>query len=293
MDFTMYDGNQDYEDYLIRIVLSRDRNKLGTLELFHKEKFCLFGPFPIIARSGNNIAQENNNQSRNSLYRYGDTPTGVYHAILKPSYAVSETHNKSYGKVFNSHNKLIYGREELIQLIPISGNALLARDNGRSGYYIQSGDIKDYSLYPTSGNIRFGVDNMLILSNFLIALAAKNNYAGRIDGIVEIIEINELETDNILNFDSVDKAIDPIDSNEFNQLFRYFNESTKDLDQCYWFTDIYHRLSEDDWMFIKDLINRLEHLEYLFNYADSDQEDSLNSLYNYGKNRMNSMGGYD
>jgi hypothetical protein len=56
-----------------------------------------------------------------------------------------------------------YGQNRVMYMDPLSGDALTAEDNGRSGLWLHGGSLRDGNLRPTYGCIRVDDDFMLRL----------------------------------------------------------------------------------------------------------------------------------
>lgn len=113
----------------IRVTLPRDRTKLGELSVYGADGLVILGPgVPALGCSDEEFATLNGNPTRNPLKRGGDTPYGSYSVkVDRFTPPVSETNFHSYGA---------YG---VLQLTPVSGDALMAAGNGRSGICLHGG----------------------------------------------------------------------------------------------------------------------------------------------------------
>ena len=91
---------------------------------------------PCLGKADNAKAKANDNSTRNSLYPWGDTPTGIY----APTHPVWLDKKTQLGEAW-------------IPIIGISGDALRAVKNGRTGLGIHAGRGSD-KLKPTYGCLR-------------------------------------------------------------------------------------------------------------------------------------------
>ncbi|AIQ15515.1 hypothetical protein H70357_01480 [Paenibacillus sp. FSL H7-0357] len=125
--------------YHIRVNLNANRTKLGSLKMYNDSGALVFGPVQALGRSEYGYSWSQTD---------GHTPTGVYSA------AISKEPMPQTVK-----NKRSYGPSKYIIMDPVSGNALIAEQNGRSGLWIHGGDPADtgapsYPLRPTHGCVR-------------------------------------------------------------------------------------------------------------------------------------------
>lgn len=123
---------------MIKIILPKDRTKLGKLYIKEKEFVCY-------GKADNAGAIRRGNPSRDPLKLFGDTPTGVYRCYVTGPLKPPRT----------------YGIHKVIYLGPVSGNAKKAEKNGRSGLLIHGGDLGSGGrLRPTFGCIRVSNEDM-------------------------------------------------------------------------------------------------------------------------------------
>ena len=111
---------------LIRVELAHDRDRCGTLAVVDAEGRLITGPFPIAARTTDQLASSRNNRMRDPLRRFGNTPTGHFRiaplTVDEDRYPAAE-----------------FGRHGLIPLMPTAGDAAFADANGRYGFAIFGG----------------------------------------------------------------------------------------------------------------------------------------------------------
>ncbi|CDO60826.1 hypothetical protein BN1012_Phect2613 [Candidatus Phaeomarinobacter ectocarpi] len=121
----------------IEISLPENRLNIGTLKVLDEDGNQLLADIECRGKADNQRAAKRGNPLRHSTYPYGDTPSGEY-----------------------APTKCVVFREEIerfgIGWIPmegISGDAHLAKDNGRTGLAIHGGRGNE-RLVPTFGCVR-------------------------------------------------------------------------------------------------------------------------------------------
>lgn len=134
--------------YSIKMIVPADRTKLGTLELVGAGGVALAGPFWIYAKADNQTATKQSNPTRDPARKFGDTPIGGYSIdSLAPSGASTP---------YSDTDK--FGPFGVLKLTPVSGQALIAKNNGRSGLLIHGGKLRVAAgreiLRPTNGCVR-------------------------------------------------------------------------------------------------------------------------------------------
>ncbi len=134
----------------IRVRLPNDRRNTGTLEMVDTiTGLTLFGPIPALGRAARNTAAAHGNPNGLSTLPFGDTPTGGYRLPMVLRSGANTNHPAD-----------VYGSSGVIVLDPVSGDALTAKNNGRTGLLIHSGrQISTPTplpshLRPTNGCIR-------------------------------------------------------------------------------------------------------------------------------------------
>lgn len=134
----------------IEVELPTDRKKTGTLKLVSTTSgLVLFGPVAVLGRAARNTAAANGNPNGDALLPFGDTPVGTYNvpAIVANGGSTSRPVAQ-------------YGQSGSIRLDPVGGDALQAKNNGRTGLLIHAGRhayssvIDPKALKPTNGCIR-------------------------------------------------------------------------------------------------------------------------------------------
>lgn len=108
-----------------------DRAQYGQIVLENEGKI-LIGPLPCLGKGG----RSKQAKSGNWKLKGNDTPTGQY-----------------IGTLAQWHPADVYGPQRVITLDPISGNALKAKELGRSGLAIHGGRAQD-NLWSTEGCVR-------------------------------------------------------------------------------------------------------------------------------------------
>lgn len=160
--------------YSIDIVLppwsarSDNRYRAGNLVISDVQGNKRGGPYKALGRSSSKIKKKkitftNPNTTRDPLKQYGDTPTGGYTAHVEDHRGNPAWETKSYGT------------NPIIRMLPVSGDAWKAAENGasgkdRSGILIHGGDRaadpvqsqKDYGhdLKPTYGCVRLSNEDL-------------------------------------------------------------------------------------------------------------------------------------
>jgi L,D-transpeptidase catalytic domain len=135
----------------IDVDLPLDRTQTGRLRLIRETDGAnLTGDMPVLGRASRKQAEAVGNADRVSTLRNGHTPTGSY-KIHQLAPTGDGTGRSSYS----------YGPHGAYVLEPISGDALTAKQNGRTGLLIHSGDPGEGGLLrATLGCLRLSNDNM-------------------------------------------------------------------------------------------------------------------------------------
>lgn len=121
----------------IVIFLPRDRAKQGLLHLFGDDGRFLTGNIRCLGKADNQRAIEAKNPLRDSTRPYGDTPSGTY---APSKVTLFEPVHPRLGKA-------------AILIDGVEGNALIAKEEGRTGLAIHGGRGND-GLVPTYGCVR-------------------------------------------------------------------------------------------------------------------------------------------
>ncbi|MGI3902908.1 MAG: L,D-transpeptidase family protein [Janthinobacterium lividum] len=154
----------------IVVELPSERDKTGVLSLKNSSGKTLAGPFPAYGRSDNKAASRHGNTGRDPTHLFGDTPTGTY--------AVPRAVATGSGTAYIPHS---YGPNGALVLKPVSGQALAAAANGRTGLLIHSGDPGQQGrLRATNGCVRLSNADMAALMS-AIAKAGENPTFNRCD----------------------------------------------------------------------------------------------------------------
>lgn len=140
--------------YHIIANFSSNRDHKGTLKMYDGNGNLVFGPVEALGR-GTSYDDYNDGDHSKWWMQRADTPTGVYNAsVTGPGSPESS-----------------YGPHKRINMDPVSGNALIAEQNGRSEFQIHGGDPETnsgatwYPLRPTYGCIRISNSNQNALIN--------------------------------------------------------------------------------------------------------------------------------
>ncbi len=174
------------------VELLPNRDRCGGISLIDANGRKVRGPFPVAARSSDNIAVTNGNPQRDTLLRFGDTPIGGYlvRRILK-----SGSGTKFPASRFGPHG--------LIVMEPVTGDAACADANGRFHFLIIGGDLSsDRKLRSTAGSLRLRNDH---LRSLIKALAQRS------DVRCEITEGDHLPQRGTVHVDKLCRDDDPID----------------------------------------------------------------------------------
>jgi hypothetical protein len=138
----------------ILITLPLDRTQVGTLRVLADDGSTQFGPVIALGKSDNETAAAHGNTARDSTLSYGDTPLGNY----DPATTLGGVTVPDMGPV-------------IIPLNGISGDALTAKENGRSGLAIHAGRGDDggpyEGLFPTDGCVRLAQSDMNNLVSYM------------------------------------------------------------------------------------------------------------------------------
>lgn len=122
----------------LRAILPRDRNLVGKLIAFDNGTEIF--ECPVLGKSDNARAKREGNPTRDSLKRFGDTPTGTWRC-------------RKHGPVPPAST---YGVHPVIVMTPLSGDAL--RASTRSGIWLHGGapgrNKATKLLRPTFGCLR-------------------------------------------------------------------------------------------------------------------------------------------
>jgi len=136
-------------ELIIKVNLPLDRAETGTLSVSTTSGQLLLSDVDVVGKSDNQRAAAEGNPTRQPTLPYGDTPEGEY--------AVPRAISTGDGTVYSQHS---YGGAGALVLDPIGGEALTAKQNGRTGLLIHSGAMRDGKLRVTHGCLRVSEANM-------------------------------------------------------------------------------------------------------------------------------------
>lgn len=123
------------KDIKMRIILPENRYMTGSLKITDGDKI-ISGPYRALGKADNAKAAAEGNPDRDPTLEYGDTPSGEYSVIIEKPQAY-------------------FGDSAFFRLEPESGDALIAKENGRDGLLVHGGTPRlDGSLKATHGCIR-------------------------------------------------------------------------------------------------------------------------------------------
>lgn len=158
----------------ISIQLTPDRTVGGLLLLYDSVGNQVGNGLSVLGKAAINTATVNGNPTCDPNQPFGDTPTGTYNFIAITDFVPPYDNPHSYG---------ING---VIKLDPTSGNAAIAKANGRTGILIHGGDLGPGGmLRRTNGCLRLRDDEFYYLKDKI------NNFLLPLDPItsVEVLEI--------------------------------------------------------------------------------------------------------
>ena len=125
----------------IVIDLRQDRTEVGTIHIENNDGNLMIGPFAALCKADTITASDEGNSSCDPKQLYGDTPLGEYQVIRIDASPSGQFED--------------YGSEGVLELEAISGDALEAKDNGRTSILIHAGNPDfEGNLQPTNGSVR-------------------------------------------------------------------------------------------------------------------------------------------
>lgn len=130
----------------IQIDLPHDRTHLGELRLMADDN-CV-ARFPCYGKADNAAAAAVGNPKRLTTLRNGDTPLGAYRVTGLHDMGDSPKQIRSYGAL------------PAIGIEGIGGDALIAKQAGRTGLMIHGGTLSSAGLRPTHGCVRLSEASM-------------------------------------------------------------------------------------------------------------------------------------
>ena len=132
--------------------LPGNRLVAGSLTVTDDTGAIVFGPVPVRGKADGQIAAAHGNPGRDPERIDGDHPTGRYRVVRVEK---DKPPAHSYGPCF-------------LLLDPVGGDALIAKQNGRSGLAIHGGDpAPDGSLRATEGCLRVSNATATVLAGFI------------------------------------------------------------------------------------------------------------------------------
>lgn len=150
---------------VIEVKLANDRRQAGTLVVRKVGGQVLLADIPVLGRADQGTAERMQNASADPLKPFGNTPLG--------GYGVTQIISTGPGTPYDA---VRYGPNGAIRLEPVSGDALVAKLNGRTGLLIHAGREKaNGKLTPTNGCLRVSNSNMRRIIDAIVS--ASNNAA--------------------------------------------------------------------------------------------------------------------
>lgn len=141
-----------------KIKAPSNRRNMGTFEVVDSTGMVVLGPFNTYLLADQKTATKKNNAARDPLLPYGDTPTGTYDIVEFVPYSAERDN---------------LGPNGSLRLKPTGGEALQAKNNGRTGLLIHGGRLgNNNKLRPTNGCLRLSDADMKKLVNYYNSLAA-------------------------------------------------------------------------------------------------------------------------
>jgi hypothetical protein len=169
-------------DITIGVELPSDRTRAGRLSVVNRDGHRIAGPWVVLGKADGTTAARNNNNTRSTVLPYGDTPTGTYK--VTGGFKVGDG---------TSYNKKSYGIHGALRLDPTSGDAKTAKEFGRTGLLIHSGDPgAQGKLRPTNGCLRLSNEDMKALLEELVLVSV---FQGAITATCSVTTVTVQVTD--------------------------------------------------------------------------------------------------
>jgi hypothetical protein len=132
----------------INIVLPNFRVRPGQFSVIDGTGLVVLGPVACLGKADSATAALHGNPSRDPALPFGDTPTGTYAVVEFVVHTPGETSLHTYG----AHPSIL--------LNPLSGQALTAKNQGRTGLMIHGGaPSATGGLRPTNGCVRLAEED--------------------------------------------------------------------------------------------------------------------------------------
>lgn len=155
--------------FRIEIVLPANRDKQGELRLIDPLVGTLAGPFPVLGQDWRDAV---NGTLRDPLRINGPTPLGSYRVSAVVRTGPAGPIDPTTGAPIIRYPTTSYGNYAIIALSPVGGQALQAKNVGRTGLLIHAGGIETAGrLSPTNGCVRIGTLHQRGLIDMLISLS--------------------------------------------------------------------------------------------------------------------------
>jgi hypothetical protein len=155
--------------FRVEVTLPNDRKQQGTLKLIDPvSNSVLFGPVPVLGRA----ASSPSNPTLDPLRTNGHTPLGSYKVTAVVRTGEAGPASPGAGAPVIRYPTTSFGPYAVIAIDPVGGDALRAKQNGRTGLLIHAGGTESNGrLSPTRGCLRLATLNQKGLIDMLLALS--------------------------------------------------------------------------------------------------------------------------
>ncbi len=144
----------------ILVQLNPDRTQGGMLSIYDSSGSQVGYSLSVLGKAAVDTATAHGNPLADPILQFGDTPAGDYDFIALTDYTPPYTDTRKYGP------------NGVIKLDPNGGQALIAKNNGRTGILIHGGDLNPGgSLRRTNGCLRLRNDEYNYLKTQAINLS--------------------------------------------------------------------------------------------------------------------------
>jgi hypothetical protein len=158
----------------IRVELPDDRYQAGNLVVQDDHGVTIAGPFTVLGRADGEVADDKNNQYRDRMLPFGDTPLGTYEVT-------------GFAAAANANEAHRLGPNNRIRLNPVGGEAAAAKFKGRTGLEIHGGYMRGGKLRPTNGCLRLSDADMASLIAAITAMGNPPDRCEFVPGAVTVV----------------------------------------------------------------------------------------------------------